>query len=288
MRIFERAWLGLAVSLGLGMAQPLPVAATTGFIGDMVQNVGGERVRVTVVVPQGADPHSFEPRPSTLREISGARVLLANGLGLEPFLSRIQPQLPEGARTVKLAEGMPGLIRSDDGQHGGYDPHLWLDPAYGVRYVERIRDVLSQLDPAGREAYRARARAYIGQIRQADARVRECLQSVPPSARKVVSQHEALLYFARSYGITLVGSIANFAGQEKGPQTFARLAQEMKKQGVKVVFAEPQFSPAEAQALAQATGAKVGRIYSDAFDPQVHTYLDLIRWNGRVVCQSFK
>lgn len=118
--------------------------------------------------------------------------------------------------------------------------------------------------------------------------MRECLQSVPPSARKVVSQHEALLYFARSYGITLVGSIANFAGQEKGPQTFARLAQEMKKQGVKVVFAEPQFSPAEAQALAQATGAKVGRIYSDAFDAQVNTYLGLIRWNGRVVCESFK
>ena len=83
-----RTLLGLAVLLGLGVAQPLPVAATTGFIGDMARNVGGERVRVSVAVPLGADPHSFEPRPSTLREVSGAQVLFANGLGLEPFLDK--------------------------------------------------------------------------------------------------------------------------------------------------------------------------------------------------------
>ncbi|HEU4742681.1 MAG TPA: metal ABC transporter substrate-binding protein [Meiothermus sp.] len=283
-----RILLGLAVFLGWGMAQPLPVAATTGFIGDMVRSVGGERVRVTVVVPLGADPHSFEPRPSTLREVSEAGVLFANGLGLEPFLGKIQPQLPKGARTVKLAEGMPDLIRSGEDEPGEYDPHLWLDPAYGVRYVERIRDTLSQLDPAGRDVYRARAQTYLNQIRQADAEVRGCLRSVPTSARKVVSQHGALLYFARAYSITLVGSISNFAGQEKGPQTFARLAQAMNAQGVRTVFTEPQFSPAEAKALAEATGAKVRRIYSDAFDAQVNTYLGLIRWNGRVVCQSFR
>lgn len=280
-----RTLLGLAVLLGLGVAQPLPVAATTGFIGDMARNVGGERVRVSVAVPLGADPHSFEPRPSTLREVSGAQVLFANGLGLEPFLPKIQPQLPKEARTVKLAEGMPDLIRSGP---GGYDPHLWLDPTYGVRYVEQIRDTLSQLDPAGRGVYRARAEAYIRQIRQADAQVRECLRNIPVSARKIVSQHGALAYLARAYGLSLVGSISDFAAQERGPQSFARLAQTMKSQGVRTVFTEPQFSPAEAQALAEATGAKVGRIYSDAFDPQVNTYLDLIRWNGRVVCESLR
>lgn len=283
-----RILLGLAVLFGLGMAQPLWVAATTGFIGDMVSRVGGERVRVTVVVPQGADPHSFELRPSTLREVSRARVLFANGLGLEPFLERIQSQLPAGARTVKLAEGMPKLLRSAEDGHGGYDPHLWLDPDYGVGYVEKIRDALSQLDPAGRDVYGARAQTYISQIRQADAEVRECLRSVPISARKVVSQHEALRYFARAYRITLVGSISNFAGQEKGPQSFARLAQAMRSQGVHTVFAEPQFSSAEANALAEATGAKIARIYSDAFDAQVNTYLGLLRWNGRVVCESFR
>lgn len=291
-----KIWLALMAFLSWGVAQPLPVAATTGFIGDMVRNVGGERVRVSVVVPLGADPHSFEPRPSTLREVSRARVLFANGLGLEPFLEKIQAQLPPGARTVKLAEGMPGLIEGDEhpgeeGQghtHAAYDPHLWLDPSYGARYVERIRDALSQADPAGKGTYAANAARYLAGIRKTDSEVRACLRMVPVARRKIVSQHEALLYFARAYGITIVGSIADFAGQEKGPQSFARLAQAMKSQGVRTVFTEPQFSSAEAKALAEATGAKIGRIYSDAFDAQVNTYLGLIRWNGRVVCESFR
>lgn len=284
----------MTVLLGLAMAQPIAATATTGFIADMLSNVGGERVRVTAVVPLGADPHSFEPRPSTMRELSRARVLFANGLGLEPFLDKLKAQLPQGSRVVELAEGMPGLIEGDEhsgeeGQghaHTAYDPHLWLDPAYGVRYVERIRDTLGQLDPAGKATYTANASRYIAAIQKADAEVRACLRAVPVDKRKVVSQHEALLYFARAYGITIVGSIADFAGQERGPQSFARLAQEMKRQGVKVVFTEPQFSPAEARALAEATGAKTARIYSDAFDAQVNTYLGLIRWNGRAVCES--
>ena len=132
------------------------------------------------------------------------------------------------------------------------------------------------------------AARYIAQIRQADANVKACLQSVPVARRKLVSQHEALLYFARQYNLTIVGSIADFAGQQTGTQRFARLAQEMKRQGVTIVFAEPQFSQAEAKALAEATGAKVARIYSDAFDDTVNTYLKLIAANGRAVCQSFK
>jgi zinc transport system substrate-binding protein len=297
MRIFQFTLMLVVAGLGIASAQ-VRVAATIGVIADMVQNVGGSRVRLSQVVPGASDPHSFEPKPSVIREIAGARVLFANGLGLEPFLGKLEAQLPKTARVVELAEGMPGLLegeehageegRGEGHAHGAYDPHLWLDPTYGVRYVEKIRDTLSQLDPAGKATYAANASRYIAEIRKADAEVLACLKPIPPSRRKLVSQHEALAYFLRHYQITSVGSIADFAGQERGPQRFAKLAQEMKRQGVRVVFAEPQFSRAEARALAEATGARVRLIYSDAFDATVNTYLKLIRANGKAVCEAFR
>ncbi len=100
----------LLLLASLGQAQSLRVAATTTVIADLVREVGGERVRVVSVVPMGADPHSFEPRPSSIQALSGARILFANGMNLEAFLGRILPQLPQGAQVVRSAEGLPNPI----------------------------------------------------------------------------------------------------------------------------------------------------------------------------------
>lgn len=293
--------IGFVLVLGLTVvqAQGIPVAATTGFIADMVRNVGGSRVAVVQVVPDGSDPHSFEPRPSVIQAIGKSRVMFANGLSLEPFLHKLEAQLPPKARVVELADGMPNLIevaekeghgheKEHDHQHATYDPHLWLDPTYGIRYVEKIRDTLVSLDPAGRATYTQNAARYIEQIRQADATVQLCLASISPARRKLVSQHESLGYFNRYYKLTSIGSIADFVGQERGPASLARLAQAMKKEGVRVIFVEPQFSQNQARALAEATGARIVRIYSDAFDNTVNTYLKLIQANGQAICQAFR
>lgn len=293
-------WTGFVLVLGLGIAQAntLSVSATTGFLADMVRNVGGSRVSVVQVVPDGSDPHSFEPRPSVVRAIAGSRVLFANGLSLEPFLEKLEAQLPAGARVVKLAEGMPNLIEVAANEphqeaehahdHGAYDPHLWLDPTYGLRYVEKIRDALVALDPAGRAIYTQNAARYIQRIRQVDAEVQRCLATIPQARRKLVSQHESLSYFNRYYRLKSLGSIADFVGQERGPASLARLAQVMKKEGARVIFVEPQFSQSQARSLAEATGARIVRIYSDAFDRMVDSYLELIQANGQAICTAFK
>ncbi|GIW27655.1 MAG: ABC transporter substrate-binding protein [Meiothermus sp.] len=298
MRSILRTGLVLVLGLGIAQASTLSVSATTGFLADMVRNVGGSRVSVVQVVPDGSDPHSFEPRPSVVRAIAGSRVLFANGLSLEPFLEKLEAQLPAGARVVKLAEGMPNLIEVAENEphqeaehaheHGTYDPHLWLDPTYGVRYVEKIRDALIALDPAGRAIYTQNTARYIQRIRQADAEVQRCLAAIPQARRKLVSQHESLGYFNRYYRLKSLGSLADFVGQERGPASLARLAQVMKKEGVRVIFVEPQFSQSQARALAEATGARIVRIYSDAFDNTVNSYLKLIQANGQAICTAFK
>lgn len=281
---------------GWALAQ-LPVAATTGPIGSLVQEVGGERVKVAVVVPLGADPHSFEPRPSTLRAVGNAQVLFANGLFLETFLPRLQSQLPRGARVVRLAEGQEGLIcglRSVAAEkasrgiemhvHGDCDPHLWLDPMFGMAYAEQIQQVLSQLDPTGAAYYAQQTQRLNQKIQQIHQRTQACLANVPRERRKLVVQHESLSYLARRYDLRVVGSIADFAGQERGAQSLVRLAQTMKQEGVGLILTEPQFSEAQARSLAEATGARIGRIYSDALDVRVASYLEMLEFNSRSLC----
>lgn len=287
------AWLGL----GLALAQtPLPVVSTTEFLADLLRQVGGSRIKVSVLVPRSADPHSFDPRPSAVLAATRARLVVANGLGLEPFFETLEAQLPPTARVLELANDLPDLIATGDQHtegdadhdHGAYDPHLWLDPVYGIRYVERIRDALIAMDATGQASYQQNAERYILQIRQADTRVRRCLREVPVARRKVVTQHQALAYFARTYQIKLAGSLANYAGQERGAQQLASLVRTMKQEGVKVILAEPQFNPAQVNALAESTGARVIRVYADAFDEKVNTYLGLLEANGLAVCAALK
>jgi zinc transport system substrate-binding protein len=289
-------WFALIVLGGLALGQPLQVAATTTVIADLVREVGGPRVRVVTVVPMGADPHSFEPRPSTVQALAQARALFANGMNLEVFLDRIAAQLPRNAPLVRLAEGLPNPIcytqadRQAPGAHlhGPCDPHLWLDPTYGLAYAERIRDALARLDPAGRGLYETRLAEFRAKLNAADTAVKACIARTPAANRKAVVQHDAYRYAGRYYGVEFVGSIANFSGQQQGARAFANLAIAMRERGVRVIFTEPQFAQAEARALAEATGARVFTLYSDALTPQVASYLALIQHNGQTMCEAFR
>jgi zinc/manganese transport system substrate-binding protein/zinc transport system substrate-binding protein len=289
-------WFVVVVFIGQALGQPLQVAATTTVIADLVREVGGSRVRVVTVVPMGADPHSFEPRPSTVQAIAGSRLLFANGMNLEVFLDRIVAQLPRNAQVVRLAEGLPDPIcytqadREAPGAHlhGPCDPHLWLDPTYGLAYAERIRDALARLDPAGRSLYEARLAEFRAKLNAANAAVKACISRTPPAHRKAVVQHDAYRYAGRHYGIEFVGSIANFSGQQQGARAFANLALSMRERGVRVIFTEPQFAQTEARALAEATGARVFTLHSDALTPQVASYLALIERNGQTMCEAFR
>lgn len=291
-----RLFFVYVLMLGFAQAQPLEVAATTTVIADLVREVGGNRVRVVSVVPMGADPHSFEPRPSTVQAISRSRLLFANGMNLEVFLWRIVPQMPRGTTVIRLAENLPDPIcysqqdREAPGSHlhGPCDPHLWLDPDHGIAYAERIREALVRLDPAGRSIYEARTTDFVARVRIADAEIKSCLTQTPPANRKAVVQHDAYRYAGRHYGINFIGSIANFSGQQQGTRAFANLATAMREREVQVIFSEPQFSQLEARALAEATGAKVFILHSDALTPQVSSYLELIRSNGRTMCEAFR
>ncbi|GLV47115.1 ABC transporter substrate-binding protein [Thermus sp. LT1-2-5] len=281
-----RLWLLFLLVPALAQVQ---VAATTPILADLVRQVGGERVRVVAVVPPGADPHTFEPTPSLARTLAQSRLLFANGLGLEPFLPKLKNLLPKEARVVLLGEGQPDLICEEPGHeahpeeahdHGPCDPHLWLDPTYAVRYAERIFAELSRLDPGGKALYQANLRRFQKEVDQRDRAFQACrLKGV-----KVVVQHDAFRYFARRYGLVVVGTLSQSGAQEVGSQSFLALLQKAKQEGVKLLLAEPQFRGTALKALAEALGARVAVLYTDTLDAKVPTYLALLDHNRKALC----
>ncbi|AFV76405.1 ABC-type metal ion transport system, periplasmic component/surface adhesin [Thermus oshimai JL-2] len=282
--------LALLVLAFLPALAQVQVAATTPILADLVRQVGGERVRVAGVVPPGADPHTFEPTPSTAKALAQARVLFANGLGLEPFLPKLQALLPKGARVVRLGEGEKDLIceeaHREDGHgeeehaHGPCDPHLWLDPAYALRYAEKIAQELTRLDPKGEGAYRANLARFREEVAKRDRAYRACgLKGV-----KAIAQHDAFRYFARRYGLEIVGVLSSSSAQEVGSRAFLALVEKAKREGVKLVLAEPQFRGQALRALAEATGARVALLYTDTLDAKVPTYLALLDHNLKALC----
>jgi zinc transport system substrate-binding protein len=273
---------GFLLLLVPALAQ-VQVAATTPILADLVSAVGGDRVRVATVVPPGADPHTFEPTPALAKVLAQTRLLFANGLGLEPFLPKLKTLLPKGAQVVLLAEGRRGLIcgEEEDGHaHGPCDPHLWLDPTYALAYAETIAKELTRLDPAGQAQYRANLKRFQEEVKRRDQGFRACnLKGV-----KVVVQHDAFRYFARRYGLVVVGVLSHGGAQEVGSRTFLALVEKAKKEGVRLVLAEPQFQGKAIRTLAEAIGARVAVLYTDTLDDRVRSYLDLLDHNRKALC----
>ncbi|MFN4073274.1 MAG: metal ABC transporter substrate-binding protein [Thermus sp.] len=266
------------------------MVATTPVLADLVRQVGGGRVRVESVVPLGADPHAFDLRPSTAMQVARARVLFANGLGLEGFLPRLLPLLPPGARVVELAPRMPepicgllGLREKGVHLHGDCDPHMWLDPRYGILYAEAIASELTRLDPKGREAFVANLEAFRRRVREEDEALLACLQG---RRLRVVAPHLSLLYLARRYGLEVVGTLRDQHGADLGVRGKVALLKEAELRGVDLVVVEPQLDPGPMRRLAEELGAKLIVLYTDALDRRVPTYLDLLRWNREALCQA--
>ena len=256
-----------AAAPGTPAASGIKVLAVESFLADVARNVAGSRASVDSLIPLGLDPHAFEPVPKDVARIAESAVLLVNGGGLEawlqPVLSSVGGQrlvvtasaglVSRTAREGEAVEAAPG----DDHEQG--DPHFWLNPLNVVRYVENIRDGLTQADPAGKEIYAANAAAYIAQLKDLDSWTMQQVSVVPPARRLLVTNHESFGYFADRYGFTIAGTIipSVTTGSSPSAQELARLVDQIKKSGVRAIFLELGSNPQLAEQVAGETGVKV-------------------------------
>lgn len=260
------------------------VVTTLPLFADFVRNVGGGRVDVTAILPPASGPETYQPTPQDAVVISRADVIFFNGLDLEAAAIKvIQNQARRDAVRVALAEGLP-VIKDEDSPGG--NPHMWMDMRRAMIYVGRVRDALSQYDPAGASVYKANAAAYLDKLDALDGEIEAQVKAIPETQRKLVTFHDSFPYFAQRYGLKIVGVVLQNPGSEPSAADMATLARTLKEENVRTVFTEVGFDPRVMALIARDAGAQVRTLYSDALDEKVPTYMDMMRFNARQIVEG--
>ncbi len=294
-----------------GAAADYTVIATTSVFADLAQLALGDNVMIETIVPAGVDVHTFEPSPADAQKLAGADLIVMNGLGLDEWaLSLLEAAGKSEEDVLELAEGIDesnawvylegeehdadeGKEAAEEGEehgHGGSDPHIWLDPKGAAIYVDRIAArVAAELPERAAEIESARD-AGLAEIAALDEELRVGFAAVEASARKIVTFHDAFGYFARAYGIEIVGVAVEAPGQEPSAKEIAALIDAIKAAGVTSVFSEAQFPSKVLDQVAAETGATVlENLYSDALgDAPANSYLGAMRANASAILASFK
>ena len=239
----------LAAALGLftlssatTLAQPTALEVTTSFsiLGDLVRQVGGDKVHVRALVGADEDAHAFQPRPSDARAIGASALVVVNGLGFDDWMTRLARSGGFKGQIVVASEGVNTLAMVDGDEHGddshthqhshahAADPHAWQDLGNAQRYVANIAAALALTDPTHADTYRANAERYNGELKALDSEIRTAFAALPAERRKVVSSHDAFAYFGRAYGIRFLSPVGVSNNAEPTAKGVASLIRQLK------------------------------------------------------------
>jgi zinc transport system substrate-binding protein len=240
---------------------------------EFVENVGGDKVDITVMVPPGASPHTYEPTPSQMTDLSEAEIYAKVGSGVEFELTWMDKLIAQNDEifVVDCSEGVelqPMTSGDEDESTGSMDPHIWMSPANVQIMVKNIADSLIRIDPDNRDYYEQNCDAYLEKLKQLDQDISEGLSEV--ENRVFMVYHPAFGYFASNYDLTMLP--IEDEGKEPTPAGLQHLIEQAIEQNIKVVFAEPQFNPQSAKVIADAINGRVVLI-----NPLARDYIENIR-----------
>ncbi|QNM95809.1 metal ABC transporter solute-binding protein, Zn/Mn family [Chitinimonas koreensis] len=286
------ATLGLAAQA----AAPLPVVASFSILGDLVHEVGGDKVAVTTLVGPDGDAHVYQPTPQDGRALAGARLLVVNGLGFEGWIDRLaRASAYKGPRVVASAKVVAQQMEADehehghdDHDHGRLDPHAWQDPARVRQYVANIAAGLAAADPANAAYYKVRAADYDRSLRALEQWAAEQIGSIPPAQRKVITSHDAFGYLGRRFGIAFLAPQGVSTDSEASARMVGALIRQIRQERIGAVFVENISNPKLLEQIGRETGVQIGaQLYSDALSGPAgpaSTYLTMMRYNiGQLV-----
>ena len=248
------------------------VATTIAPLAEFVRAVGGDRVAVTVVVPPGAEPHTFEPTPSLMVDMSKADLYVMNGAGLEFWIDRLL-QANKDMTVIDSSKSIDLISESEDEM----DPHIWISLKNAAVQVQNVCSGLIQVDPANKDYYSQNRDSYLEQLKALDE---ELNSSFTASKKKIfVVHHPAWTYFARDYALEQVPLMEN--EKEPGPKYLSQVIDLARQNNITTVFIEPEFNPKSAEVIAKEMNASITTL-----DPLAADYLNNMRYAGRAIASS--
>jgi len=267
------------------------ILTSTTFLKDITSNVAGGRVKVESLLPVGADPHSYQPTPQDVAKISKSKVLIINGAEYEQFLESLLENAGGLRETIEASAGL--RLRTNAESEHGVDPHLWLDPNNVIVYVENIREGLTHFDTDGAAIYKPNADAYIAQLKDLDVWINERVAQIPSERRLLVTNHEALGYFAERYGFTVVGTVIESFSSDASPsaQQMAALIDQIESSGAPAIFLDASDNLALAEQIAGETGVVVItdlHLESLTDGPPAATYIDMMKHNVTQIVNALR
>jgi zinc/manganese transport system substrate-binding protein len=288
------AWLALvagSLAFGTAQAEDKPVAvATFSILADLTQRVAGDHAQLLTLVGPNGEAHVFEPGAKQSAELAEADLLIANGLGFEPWLQRLEDASGFKGRLVLASDGVTPLAAGDhegeeEEHHEGTDPHAFQDLANTQIYVANIAKGLAEIAPDHAADFKANADKLIAEIAALDQQLKTDFSAIPQEKRRVLTSHDAFHYFGRAYGIEFVSVQGLSTEAEPTADDLVKVVRQARDGHLSAIFLENMSDPRLAETVAQESGVRMGgELYADALsDPSgpAPDYLSLIRYNAK-------
>lgn len=274
--------------------EPLKVIASFSILKDIIEKVGKDNVVVEGIVGPNSDTHIYEPTPQDAKKLAHADLVFINGLGFEGWIDRLIEASGYEGNVIKVTENITPLHDHShckckkEGHH--LDPHVWHSIQNVMRYVDTIMEAFIQKDPQHEKVYRQNAEEYKKNLEELHKELKKRFAHIPKEKRVIVTTHEGFGYLGSAYDITFLSPVGVSTEAEPSPKTLASIIKEIKRLGIKTIFAENITSPKLMEQLSQETGAKVGPVvYSDALsdkDGPASTYLEMMTYNAEKFLES--
>lgn len=278
-------------------ARKLKVVTTVAPITNIVRNVGGDTIDLAGIVPDGADSHTFEPSPTDARLLAEADLIIINGLYLEePTLKLAEvnkkpntPVLLLGDNTITRDEWIFDFSFPED--EGDPNPHLWMNVAYAMKYAELTRDALGQLDPANAQTYQQNTTTYLALLTRLDQGIATAVKTVPESNLQLLTYHDSWPYFAKRYGMNVIGAIQPSDFSEPSAREVAAIIDHLRATRVPAIFGSEVFPSPVLEQIARETGVTfVDTLRDDDLPGEraapEHTYVGMMLENMKTMIEA--
>lgn len=277
----------------------LNVVASFSILGDLVRQVGGDRVEVKTLVGPNNDAHVFQPSPNDSKTVLAADLVVLNGLNFETWADRLVKASGYKGPILIASTGVKPLEAEEEEEHGhshghghAFDPHAWQSIDNAKLYVANIRDKLAAIDPAGKADYEAKATAYLKALDDLKAEVTAAYAGLPKAKKRVITSHDAFQYYGKTFGIEFIAPQGISTDAEASAKDVAKLIRQIKKEKVTAVFIENMTDPRLIERIAKESGVSLGgALYSDALSDAngpAPTYLDMMRNNAKLLSAAMK